>query len=410
MKDRGFWRGLAIGVISTLVCLLFTVTVTEITGAIEWRALIQWRSNSIMTASTNRKLAEIRSYIDTYFLDEIDQARMEESICQGMVAGLGDTYAAYYNTEDYMEMVEKTSGNYCGIGAYVSQDATTGAITIIQPIEGGPAQEAGIKTGDVIYAIDGASVDGMDLSSVVSKMKGEPGTEVKLSVLRAEQSRPLHFLLTRAQIHTPTVSSGLLQGDIGYISVSSFEDVTKEQFRNALDELEAQGQKALIIDLRDNGGGLLATAVDMLDRLLPQGLVVYTQDKKGRKQEYFSTDDESFDKPIAILVNENSASASEVFAGAMQDYGSAVLVGTTTFGKGIVQSVFNLSDSTALKLTTSKYYTPKGRNIHGTGLEPDIPAELDGQSAPQRQGDILIDAQVKRAVRYLKNGDTNEDR
>lgn len=397
MKDRdNYWGGFLTGVLSVLVCVLFIIGITAFTGVLDWQGLFFGRSTSVMTREVNQKLREVQAYIDKYFLDDIDQEKMEESLCQGMVAGLGDRYAAYYNIENYADMREKTMGNYCGVGAYVSQDATTGAITIVEPIEGGPAWKAGLKAGDIISEVDGKSVEEMDLSSVVSTMKGKEGTKVKVSVWRDGEKKTRKFTITREEILTPTVDHKMLEGKIGLIAVSAFEDVTKKQFRDALDELEAEGEKALIIDLRNNGGGLITTAVDMLDRLLPEGLLVYTQDKEGKREEYNSTDDESFDKPIAILVNEHSASASEVFAGAMQDYEKAVLVGTTTFGKGIVQSVFDLTDGTALKLTTSKYYTPKGRNIHGIGLEPDIKVEWGEQKGSE------IDNQVQSAIEYLK--------
>lgn len=402
MKDKRFWSGFGAGILSMLACLLLVLIITTASGAVNWRGLILGQSGSIMTASLEQKLAEIQGCIDRYYLEDIDQEQMEDAICQGMVAGLNDTYAAYFNETDYADMMEKTSGNYCGIGAYVSQNSTTGAITIIQPIEGSPAQKAGLQVGDVIYGVDGETVDGQDLSAVVSKIKGEEGTTVTLTIQRTGEKKPLEFTLTRTEISSPTVSSEMLDGDIGYIAISSFEEVTVDQFREALDQLEEQGEKALIIDLRNNGGGLLSTAVEMLDRLLPQGVVVYTKDKDGKKQEYSSSDEESFDKPIAILVNGNSASASEVFSGALQDYGKAVLVGTTTFGKGIVQTVFDLSDGTGLKLTTSKYYTPKGRNIHGTGLEPDISVELNGETFQQKNSELVIDNQTRSAVEYLK--------
>lgn len=396
-EDRAnYWGGFLTGALSVLVCVMLIIGVTMFTGVLDWPGLFFARSSSVMTREVNQKLREVQAYIDKYYLEDIDKEKMEESLCQGMVAGLGDRYAAYYNTENYADMREKTMGNYCGIGAYVSQDATTGAITIVEPIEGSPAWKAGLAAGDIISEVDGKSVEGMDLSSIVSKMKGKEGTKVKVSVWRNGEKKARKFTITREEILTPTVEHKMLEGNIGLIAVSAFEDVTKKQFRDALDELEAEGQKALIIDLRNNGGGLITTAVDMLDRLLPKGLLVYTQDKEGKKEEYNSTDDESLDKPIAILVNEHSASASEVFAGAMQDYEKAVLVGTTTFGKGIVQSVFDLTDGTALKLTTSKYYTPKGRNIHGIGLEPDIRVELDEQKGSE------TDNQVKRAIEYLK--------
>ena len=345
-------------------------------------------------------MTEIQRYIDKYFLDDIDESKMQDSICKGMVDGLGDTYAAYYNEDEYKDMQEKTSGNYCGIGAYVSQSATDGAISVVQPIKDSPAEKVGLKSGDVISEVDGKSIEGMDLTAVVSKMKGEAGTKVKITVIRKNHKK--EFTIVREEIHSQTVASEMLDNKIGYIAVSSFEEVTKQQFRDALEKLENEGEKSLIIDLRNNGGGLLSTAVDMLDRMLPEGVVVYTKDKEGNKEEYSSTAKESFDKPVVILVNENSASASEVFSGAMQDYKEGILVGATTFGKGIVQTVFNLQDGTALKLTTSKYYTPKGRNIHGTGLKPDISVALDQETFTQKKSGIVIDNQMKAAVDYLQ--------
>ena len=356
-------------------------------------------SNSILNSSLQRKMTEIQSYVNQFFLDDIDQEKMQDAVCKGMVNGLGDTYAAYYNEEEYQDMKEKTSGNYCGIGAVVSQSATDGAISIVQTIKGGPAEKAGMKSGDMIVEVDGISTQGMDLTALISKTKGDAG--VKVTVLRDGHQKK--YTITRKEIHSQTVESRMLDNKIGYIAVSSFEEVTKQQFRDALKKLEKEGEKSLIIDLRNNGGGLLSTAVDMLDRLLPKGTLVYTKDKNGEKEIYSATDEESFDKPVAILVNENSASASEVFSGAMQDYKKAVLVGTTTFGKGIVQTVFDLPDGTALKLTTSKYYTPKGRNIHGTGLEPNIPVALDETTYTQKKSGLTIDNQMERAVEYLLN-------
>lgn len=384
-----------------IACFLILVVTTTLTGVMDWTRVLPRASGSVINTKTEQKLREIQTYVDAYYLDEIDSGEMEDSISHGAMAGLGDIYAAYYNEEEYEDLTEKTSGNYCGIGAYVSQNITTGAITIIQPLDNGPAQKAGLQAGDIIYQVEGEDVTGQDLTTVVNRMKGEEGTKVKITIIREGKNKPMEFVLTRAQIEAQTVSFRMLDDKIGYIAVSAFEAVTVEQFRKALDKLEKKGEKALILDLRNNGGGLLSTAVDMLDRLLPEGLVVYTLDKSGKRREYFSDEKESFDKPIVILVNENSASASEVFSGAMQDYEKAVLVGSTTFGKGIVQSVFNLSDGTALKLTTSKYYTPKGRSIHGTGLEPDVEVELNGETTQLKSG-ITVDNQVKSAIDYLK--------
>ena len=401
MKDKKFWQGFLGGALSVITCVLLGCVIMTATGRIDLTLVLPGSSNSILNSSLQRKMTEIQSYVNQFFLDDIDQEKMQDAVCKGMVNGLGDTYAAYYNEEEYQDMKEKTSGNYCGIGAVVSQSATDGAISIVQTIKGGPAEKAGMKSGDMIVEVDGISTQGMDLTALISKTKGDAGTKVKVTVLRDGHQKK--YTITRKEIHSQTVESRMLDNKIGYIAVSSFEEVTKQQFRDALKKLEKEGEKSLIIDLRNNGGGLLSTAVDMLDRLLPKGTLVYTKDKNGEKEIYSATDEESFDKPVAILVNENSASASEVFSGAMQDYKKAVLVGTTTFGKGIVQTVFDLPDGTALKLTTSKYYTPKGRNIHGTGLEPDIPVTLDETIYNQKKSGLTIDNQMERAVEYLLN-------
>ena len=401
MKDKKFWQGFLGGALSVITCVLLGCVIMTATGRIDLTMVLHGSSNSILNNSLQRKMTEIQSYVNQFFLDDIDQEKMQDAVCKGMVNGLGDTYAAYYNEEEYQDMKEKTSGNYCGIGAVVSQSATDGAISIVQTIKGGPAEKAGMKSGDMIVEVDGISTQGMDLTALISKTKGDAGTKVKVTVLRDGHQKK--YTITRKEIHSQTVESRMLDNKIGYIAVSSFEEVTKQQFRDALKKLEKEGEKSLIIDLRNNGGGLLSTAVDMLDRLLPKGTLVYTKDKNGEKEIYSATDEESFDKPVAILVNENSASASEVFSGAMQDYKKAVLVGTTTFGKGIVQTVFDLPDGTALKLTTSKYYTPKGRNIHGTGLEPNISVALDETTYTQKKSGLTIDNQMERAVEYLLN-------
>ena len=401
MKDKKFWQGFLGGALSVITCVLLGCVIMTATGRIDLALVLPGSSNSILNSSLQRKMTEIQSYVNQFFLDDIDQEKMQDAVCKGMVNGLGDTYAAYYNEEEYQDMKEKTSGNYCGIGAVVSQSATDGAISIVQTIKGGPAEKAGMKSGDMIVEVDGISTQGMDLTALISKTKGDAGTKVKVTVLRDGHQKK--YTITRKEIHSQTVESRMLDNKIGYIAVSSFEEVTKQQFRDALKKLEKEGEKSLIIDLRNNGGGLLSTAVDMLDRLLPKGTLVYTKDKNGEKEVYSATDEERFDKPVAILVNENSASASEVFSGAMQDYKKAVLVGNTTFGKGIVQTVFDLPDGTALKLTTSKYYTPKGRNIHGTGLEPDISVALDETTYTQKKSGLTIDNQMERAVEYLLN-------
>lgn len=400
---RRYIESFLCGFFSCATVFLLAVLILTYTGVLNLTGVLNTGDTSLKS-KVNEKVNRIERFVDAYYLDEIDPNRMAESIYKGVIAGLGDDYAAYYTREEYQAIAEKTSGTYCGIGAYVTQNMETGAITIVKPIAGGPAEKAGLQANDIIYAIDGTVVMGEDLSESLAMIRGEPGTDVKLRIVRSGESDYLDFTLTRAEIEDDTVSSRMVTKQIGYIAVSNFEEVTKEQFKKALENLQDQGMQALIIDLRDNGGGLLSTAVQMLDQMLPKGLVVYTEDKKGVAEKFYAEDDEEITVPVAILVNGNSASASEVFSGAMQDEGKAKLIGTTTFGKGIVQTVFDLKDGSALKMTTSKYFTPKGRNIHGTGLEPDIVVELDKDSLQKKDssGKEKPDNQMQAAIDYLK--------
>ena len=317
---------------------------------------------------------------------------------------IDDKYAQYYTPDEYNDFQETNNGQYGGIGAYVSQNSDTGDIVIVNPFDGAPAKEAGIKPGDIIVDIDGTSVVGMELSDAVTLMKGEPDTDVSVKVLR--DGEYIDVNITRKVVDVPTVKHEIIEnGDIGYIYVSGFDKVTSTQFRQALDDIEAKNAKALIVDIRDNGGGMLDVVVDMLDRLLPEGLLVYTETNQGRDEEYYSTNEESYDKPMAVLINGYSASASEVFAGAVQDYKAGTIIGTTSYGKGIVQSIFSLNkdgDGSAIKLTTARYYKQKGRNIHGIGITPDITVEYNEELVEERDG-LYYDNQMLMAISVLKN-------
>ncbi|MCD7825651.1 MAG: S41 family peptidase [Clostridiaceae bacterium] len=403
MKENKYLRGFVLGV---SCCLLGVVVMLFAMG----NAGVLDVSKMLGNTSTEReelkqeiaqKIEVLEKYIDQYYLDEIDDEKMADEIYKGVIAGLGDDYAAYYTEEEYIEIMEKTNGTYCGIGAYISSDASTGVVTIVNPMKNSPAEKAGVKAGDIIYAVDDEEVTGMEISKVQALVKGEEGSKVKLTIIRDNEQ--MELTVTRAEIEEDTVSYQMLGEDIGYIQVSSFEQVTPKQFEKAIKQLEKKGEKALIIDLRNNGGGLLDSAVEMLDTMLPEGVVVYSMDKSGEKQNYYAEDDDCFEKPVAILVNENSASASEVFCGAMQDEEAAVLVGTQTFGKGIVQGIFALSDGSAVKMTTAKYYTPKGRDIHGTGLTPDVEVALEDKTEEISDGGIKVDNQTKAAYDYLSD-------
>lgn len=350
----------------------------------------------------NTKITLLEAYIDKFYLEEVDKSAYAQGIYKGLIQSLKDPYSTYYTKEEYKAMQESRSGTYCGIGASVSQRADTGIITIVKPFEGGPAYKAGILPGDIIYKVEGKEVTGEDLTEVVAVMKGEKGTKVNITIVREGESDYLEFELRRDEVEVQTIEFELLQDKIGYISISEFDEVTAKQFRKALNQLEKQGMEGLVIDLRGNGGGRLDVVVDMLERMLPKGMIVYTKDKNGEGEEYKSTNKEQFTKPLSILINDYSASASEVFAGAIKDYKLGTLVGTTSFGKGIVQTVFPLQDGTALKLTIAKYYTPNGNNIHGIGIEPDIKVELDESLAQKAKITKEEDNQLQKAIESVK--------
>lgn len=358
--------------------------------------------NSLMSKAVKSKLNRIKSIIDTYYLDEIDEDKMVEGMYKGLVSSLEDPYSVYYTKDEFAALMESSSGSYCGIGAYVSQDVKTGVITIVKPFEGGPAYKAGMLPGDIIYKVSGEEATGKDLSEIVSKMKGEEGTTVDLEIIRAGESDPIKLTIERRTVEVPTISYEMLDNKVGYIQIAEFDEVTGPQFRSAITDLDNQGMKGLVIDLRNNPGGLLDTVCDMLDRMLPEGLIVYTEDKNGtRTEEVKSTAEESFDKPLVVMINGNSASASEVFAGAIQDYGIGTILGTTSFGKGIVQSVIPLSDGSGVKVTVSKYYTPKGRNIHEIGIEPDVVVELKDKLKTKVVIDKSEDNQLQEAIKII---------
>lgn len=398
-----FLRGVIMGAAGCILVLLSALTIAQYAGKINVAAGLKWDENGMSKEAVEIKdKAEIlSSYINRFYLNDIDYGKMGDIIYKAMVSGLDDKYAAYYTKDEYKDISEKTKGEFCGIGAYISQGKNDNYLKVAGVVKGGPAQKAGIKKGDIIVEVDGENIQGKDSSYAVSKMKGKKGTNVSISVMRKGNKKPITFNIKREVIHDNTVSYKMLDNNIGYISVSAFETVTKKQFKSAVDCLEKKNEKGLIIDLRDNGGGLLDTALDMLDQILPKKLVVYTKDKNGVAEEYYTKDDKEINIPIVILVNGNSASASEVFCGALRDYGKAKLLGTKTFGKGIVQSSFAFRDGTGLKFTTSKYYTPKGINIHGTGFEPDIKVKSNGKMTALKESGYKVDNQINAALDYL---------
>lgn len=394
MDNRNkFWKGVLVGALVTAFAGLIVVGMSagifligrsvmsrqpqRQTSRGESGAQLDW-------GKVSSKAQLIQAYIEKYFLFDEEEGNVEEYIYKGLMAGLDDAYSTYYTAEEFEDLMEETSGEYCGIGALVSKNMTTGLVSIVKVFRNTPAQEAGLQTGDVFYQIDDLEVTGdIDLDILVSQyVKGEEGTTVHLKMYRPSIEDYVEMDVERRQVEVQTVEYEMKADNLGYVSVSQFEDTTTAQFIEAIEDLESQGMEGLIIDLRGNPGGVLDTAVDMLDYMLPDDLTQYsdngktllvsTADKNGEGDSYYCEDGHSVDVPVTILVDGNSASASEVFSGAMKDYGRAALVGTTTFGKGIVQTVFSLNDGSAIKLTTAHYYSPSGFDLHGIGIEPDV--------------------------------------
>ncbi len=354
---------------------------------------------SVLDNEMADKVSEIEELIyDYYYKDDIDQEAMQEGMYKGLVDSLGDPYSVYYTEAELKQLMEQTSGLYYGIGAYVGLDTVTGYPKIISPIEGSPAEEAGLRPDDIVYEVDGVPTHGKDINSVVAMVKGEAGTKVTLTIVRSGEDDYLYIEVERRLVETPTVESEMFENGMAYIQITEFASTSVEQFEEALEAAEEAGMKGLILDLRANPGGSLSAVVDIAKMLLPKGLIVYTEDKYGYRREYTCNGKNEFELPMVVLVDGNSASASEVLAGAIKDYEIGVLVGTTTYGKGIVQQIMELDDGSAVKVTVSSYYSPKGINIHGTGIEPDLVCEFDSEAY---YGEEEYDNQLEYAKEVL---------
>ena len=402
-ENEKFLKGLFCGVFLVLICMAGCLL--HLQWKMTRRAAVSTGSEKTETLDMNlsqvkKKTGEIEELINAYYLDEIDGQKVEDTMYTGMVAGLEDLYSVYYSKEELESMEDSISGAYSGIGATLTQDPDTGELSVVSCFDGTPAQEAGLQPGDVITGWNGKSVEGIELSELVSKIKTDPEEQLTLEIERDGET--LEVELTRREVQIPTVEYEMLDNQIGYIRLVEFDEVTADQFKEALEDLENQNMEKLIIDVRNNPGGVLQVVCDMLDQLLPEGMIVYTEDKNGNRKEYTSDEEHQFTKPLAVLANENSASASEIFAGAIQDYGIGTIVGTTTFGKGIVQRTFYLSDGTGVKLTVAKYYTPKGHDIHKKGITPDVEIELDEELKNQSSISHEEDNQLQKAIEVLQ--------
>jgi len=399
-QRNGYWSGLLSGLLLAILLIgsiYIGNQVYQIFTAKNTVKRAQAESEELLNDYTAAKVGVIEDTIRQYYLEETEKSALEDGIYSGMVEALEDPYSVYYSAEELKEIQMSTEGIYYGIGAYISKAATDEFCTISGVIEDTPAEEADLRAGDIIYEVDGVLTQGMDTTEVVALIKGEEGTKVVLTLVREGESDYLEIPVERRKIESPTVSSEMLENEIGYIQITEFDEVTEDQFAEALAECKGKGMKGLVIDLRSNPGGNLSTVCEICRMVLPKGMIVYTEDKYGKRDEYTCDGVRRLEVPAVVLVNDYSASASEIMAGAMKDHGVATIMGTTTFGKGIVQRIISLSDGSAVKLTVSKYYTPNGNDIHEKGIEPDVEVVFDGE-AYYNEG---IDNQLQEAVKFL---------
>lgn len=340
----------------------------------------------------------VHALIEKYYLHEIDEEAVEDGKYKGMLEALGDPYTTYLTVEETNNRIMQNEGSYRGIGVVLSQNTETGELTITRCYPNSPAEEAGVMAGDILDQIDGKKVSEMELSEVTDHIKNAGEDGVVLTLIRENESEYLELTVIPGSVQSEMVQSQMLDDEIGYLAIYDFTETTYEQFHTQLENLQEEGMTGLIVDLRNNTGGLLTSVTDILDSILPEGIMVYTMDKDGNQKDYRSSGETPLEIPMVVLVNEYTASASEIFAGAVRDYDMAKLVGTKTYGKGVVQSTFYLKDGSAVKLTSASYYTPNGTNINGTGLEPDLMVELEQE--PDENG-MVHDNQLEKAVEVL---------
>lgn len=387
MQKKDFWKGF--GAAFVLLAVIY----------FGGQFLAQMNIALPFGMSNTAKIRQIEEMLDTYYVEDYDKELAEELMYTGLVAGVGDPYTYYLSADSLAEQVEKNSGHFVGIGVeiYAGDD---GYIVVSSVTPGGPAEAAGILAEDKITEVDGESITGKTAEDVSALVKGEEGTDVTLTIFRESTGEVLEKTVTRQDIQVQTVSWRMMDDNIGYISITNFRENTYNQFKEALDTLEAEGMEKLVLDLRNNTGGLVKSAHEIGEELLPEGIMVYTMDKEGNREDTLC-DDVYNDVPMVVLVNGNSASAAEILAGAIQDTGRGELIGTTTFGKGLVQRLFTLPDGSGLNVTIQKYYTPNGTSIHGVGITPDYEVELPEEYAQQTNIPAEADTQLQKAVEVL---------
>ena len=391
MKHKEYTAGVLTGVL----------VVTLAVGGVKF--VQQWQYNGVLSDTSHvQKIEYLEKMIDQEYLGEVDNDEMAEGVYAGLVYGLGDVYSRYYTADEYAQETASTDGAYAGIGVSIQKNKN-GGVQIAECYEGGPGAEAGLQTGDVITAINDTDVTDMELSDVVSMIRENKDKTIVLTVLRENEDSSREISVDVTDVELPSVSGEMIDESTGYIQITQFTGVTPQQYKDTFAELKDKGMERLVIDLRDNPGGLLTSVCDILREILPEGLIVYTEDKYGNREEETCDGKNKLDMPLAVLVNENSASASEIFAGAVQDHGVGTIVGTTTYGKGVVQELRQLSDGSAVKLTVSNYYTPNGNSINKVGIKPDVEVKLASVLLNKDEITHEEDNQLQKALNVIEN-------
>lgn len=409
VKRRSFWGGMLTGVlvVGFVLTLVFVFSIIAVSDKYESEYLEIAKKQAIAVDSSNKvvtqEFADKVEYLYSdicdrfYFEDNINTDSMRDAMYAGVFSALDDKYSEYYTKEEMDALFQETEGVYYGIGSYVTMDTVTGYPYLSGVFDDSPASRAGLRDGDIIYKVNGEDIYGLTLTEVVNLIKGPENTTVDVTIVREGASDYITVTVTRGKVTSPTVTHEMKRNDIAYIQIQEFDDVTEEQFKEAYKDINAQGAKALIIDLRSNGGGNLTTVLAICREILPAGLITYVEDKYGTRDEYRCDGKNEIQIPLVILTNEYTASASELMTGAVRDYQKGTIIGTNTFGKGIVQSIYPLSDGTGYKITTASYFTPKGECIHGYGIAPDIELEYDADL----YYDEGVDNQLEYALNYL---------
>ena len=391
MKHKEYTAGVLTGVL----------VVTLAVGGVKF--VQQRQYNGVLSDTSHvQKIEYLEKLIDQEYLGEVDNDEMAEGVYAGLVYGLGDVYSRYYTADEYAQETASTDGAYAGIGVSIQKNKN-GGVQIAECYEGGPGAEAGLQTGDVITAINDTDVTYMELSDVVSMIRENKDKTIVLTVLRENEDSSREISVDVTDVELPSVSGEMIDESTGYIQITQFTGVTPQQYKDTFAELKDKGMERLVIDLRDNPGGLLTSVCDILREILPEGLIVYTEDKYGNREEETCDGKNKLDMPLAVLVNENSASASEIFAGAVQDHGVGTIVGTTTYGKGVVQELRQLSDGSAVKLTVSNYYTPNGNSINKVGIKPDVEVKLASVLLNKDEITHEEDNQLQKALNVIEN-------